>query len=314
MTAGTHLEKARAFWRNPLSHSFPSFLVLLLLAQVPDGRSLGALETSLLRSLFFVLPKVLRLKIYGVILKAVDQWDPQPYSALKFLPFGLGLTTGHRVYENEANALGLIEKHIAITAPRLIDFTIDSKDNTGYLLMTTVPGVPADGVLYRMTYEEREQLSRDLGKCISQYRKIPNRSNYLICDTLGGPLTDHRTGTGEQIGPYNSKADFLNDLTDGVERCRIECPVSLLYGREHGICFTHSDLHLSNLMVKSGRLCGIIDWENAGFRPEYWEYTRAPWAYEGRKRFEDEFSLAFEESYRQELEAEKQLWRLKPEY
>ena len=180
--------------------------------------------------------------------------------------------------------------------------------------MTEVPGVPADRVFFRMTYEERNQLAKDLWKCISQYRRIPNENKYLICDTVGGPVTDHRTHTLEPCGPYNTEVDFLNHLTKGLEDERNTPPISLLYDKKHQICFTHSDLHLSNLLVQGGRLSGIVDWENSGFKPEYWDYTRAVWAYMSDRRIAHEFSYAFDKNYEEELDAERELWRLKPVY
>lgn len=244
------------------------------------------------------------------MLRAVDYWDPnQEHSYVKFLPLGLCLKTGPRVTANEGQALLLVEKHTSITAPRLVDVATE-KNGKGYLLMTTVPGVPAERVFYRMTYEERENLWQDVGQSISQYRRIPNKSEHLICNTLGGPITDHRIND-IPLGPYNSKMDFLNYLTEGIEELTKKRPLSTLYEKEHDVIFTHSDLHLSNLLVRSGRLSGIIDWENAGFRPEYWEYTRTIWAYDHKKRHVQEVALAFEKDYEEELEAESLLWKLK---
>jgi hypothetical protein len=175
--------------------------------------------------------------IYKFVLKAVDRWDHQVDSGFKFLPLGLCLKIGRRVSQNEANALRLIEKHTTVKAPRLINITIDHANEQAYLLMTTVPGVPAKDVWFKMTYEERHQIARDLGEWIAQYRRIPNDTKYLLCDTLGRPLLDHRTGN-TPYGPFNSKADFLNQLTENDIDLRRRRPVSLLYEKEHEICFT----------------------------------------------------------------------------
>lgn len=249
--------------------------------------------------------------LYRLIIKMAGYWDPHGDPYMKFLPFGLFLKIGRRVSHNEANALLLVEKYTSINAPRLINMT-RGKDQ-GYLLMTTIPGIPMEQVLYRMTYEELHQLAKDLGKWINQYRCIPNKNkNYLLCNTLGGPLVDHRTGSAKPCGPYNTVADFLNHLV--AEDIRKEHVFSLLYGKEHRICFTHADLHLSNLMVKDGRLVGIIDWEHAGFRPEYWEYTRSLRPYFARRPYVDLFRLVFDENYEDELSAELELWRRYPTY
>lgn len=77
------------------------------------------------------------------------------------------------------------------------------------------------------------------------------------------------------------------------------------------ICFTHADLTLSNIIISgeldSQRIAGIIDWEQAGWYPEYWEYCKlhfgvaenhewltAGWPDKVTEPFEDAF-LAFGE-------------------
>lgn len=71
-------------------------------------------------------------------------------------------------------------------------------------------------------------------------------------------------------------------------------------------------MSMSNLLVERGQLSGIIDWEHAGFKPEYWEYTRAVWSNMNDDKLASDFSLAYDKNYDEELEGERMLWRLKP--
>lgn len=45
--------------------------------------------------------------------------------------------------------------------------------------------------------------------------------------------------------------------------------------------FTHADLGAEHILVNpdEGRIVGIIDWEMAGFWPQYWEYRKALYGY-----------------------------------
>lgn len=52
-------------------------------------------------------------------------------------------------------------------------------------------------------------------------------------------------------------SEFRDCLTRGVTKPRNELPLSLLYERKYDLCFTHPDLHRSNLFVTRGRLSGI---------------------------------------------------------
>ena len=43
-------------------------------------------------------------------------------------------------------------------------------------------------------------------------------------------------------------------------------------GKKYRIMLTHNDIVARNVMVKGDNVCAIVDWELAGFFPEYWEY------------------------------------------
>lgn len=38
---------------------------------------------------------------------------------------------------------------------------------------------------------------------------------------------------------------------------------------------THGDLSFRNIIVQGEMLTGIVDWETAGWYPDYWEYASA---------------------------------------
>ena len=43
--------------------------------------------------------------------------------------------------------------------------------------------------------------------------------------------------------------------------------------------FTHRNLSSLNILIREEKIVAIIDWENAGFFPRYWEYTTARQVY-----------------------------------
>ena len=46
--------------------------------------------------------------------------------------------------------------------------------------------------------------------------------------------------------------------------------------KQHDIVYSHGDFNPWNILVTyDGHLSAILDWEQAGWYPEYWEYTRA---------------------------------------
>lgn len=93
-----------------------------------------------------------------------------------------------------------------------------------------------------------------------------------------------------------------------------EDAIAPVHSRQHQTFFTHADLHPSNLLIAGGRLWGIVDWECAGFFPEYWEYTKAMFGVCGDGPIEEIWRRAFDDSnkHEAELRAEQLLWKETP--
>ncbi|KAL4984216.1 kinase-like domain-containing protein [Aspergillus falconensis] len=211
--------------------------------------------------------------------------------------------------KNEPNVLELVQKHTSILAPRLLD-TWES-DGVTNVLMTRVPGVPLGEACHLMSDAERDQFGKDLRDCVDQLRKIPSNTPYLMCDSLSGPIIDRRI-PDEKWGPLNTEAGFNDRLTSHLDVLfsGIVKNTSLL-ARDHGHSyFTHSDFHPTNLLEERSRLSGIVDWESAGFRPEYWEFTKAVYEIYANAVLRDIFWRAVWRQYETKLEVERRLWAL----
>lgn len=227
------------------------------------------------------------------------------------LPFGLYMKQCSRAPKNEPKVLRLIQAQTSIPAPRLID-SWESEGITN-ILMTRARGVPIEEVCHLMSYAERDGFAKALRACVQQMRKIPNPTPYLICDTLGGPIVDHRIPGGEG-GPFATETEFNDHLASHMAHSFAQVAEwkDLRTIHHQHFYFTHSDFHPSNLLVERGRLSSIVDWESAGFRPEYWEFTKAMYGTMGGGVMGDIFWRAFGREYEAELEVERQLWYLTP--
>jgi aminoglycoside phosphotransferase (APT) family kinase protein len=231
------------------------------------------------------------------------------------LPFGLYVKQSKKASKNEPHVLKLIENHTTIPAPRLIDTW--EHDGVTNLLMTRVPGVPICDVSHLMNYAERDRFADDMRDCISQLRPIQNTTPYLICDALGGGIVDHRIPQDGRGGLFKTEAEFNEHLSSHlggsfaeVAKWRDFTP------REHSkFYFTHADLHPTNLLVENGRLSAIVDWASAGFRPEYWEFTKAMYGSGLANPHSGMTSIwwrTFGREYESQLEIEKKLWYVTP--
>lgn len=226
------------------------------------------------------------------------------------LPLGLYAKRLDLSQSNEPYALRLLEKHApGVPAPLLVDTFHDSRGHERFV-MTSLPGERLADVFYCMSYEERDQCADNLACVVDSIRLIPNTTPHLFCNSRGGPITDHRA-TSTECGPFQTEDEFDAHLTKGVSR-KVKEQLSSIRSRNHRSVFTHSDLWMTNLLVQSGRLSGVVDWECAGFMPEYWEFTKAMYGCVDNDEGKEFFWRVFGDGYRDELEGERLLWPLFP--
>lgn len=274
---------------------------------------LGWLSPLIRRAFFWVsrfVPLWIRMRFY-LFLKPIGLrfYGPGRSRWVQRLPFGLVIKDCFRAPTNEPNALKLVEKYTRVPAPRLVD--VGEHDGNTYVVMTHIPGQSLAHVGHLMSYAERDRFADDLAACVSQLRAIPNNTPYRFGDTLGGPIVDHRMPDAGG-GPFNTEADFNDHLVSHLA-CNIHDAVdNLPIRQDHRSFFTHSDFHATNLLIAEGRLSGIIDWECAGYLPEYWEFTKAMYTSNWRPIQQGIFHRAFGQEYEAELAAERKLWALTP--
>mgnify|MGYP000964859618 CR=1 FL=1 len=117
---------------------------------------------------------------------------------------------------------------------------------------------------------------------------------------------DHHVPDGK-CGPFNAESDFNSHLVHSCPRiCWVSCEkkrVAPVHAREHRSVFTHSDLHPTNLLIDGGRLSGIVDWECASYKPEYWEFTKAMYGVWNNKPMENTMRRAFDDDFEEEAES-----------
>ncbi|OAA79784.1 Protein kinase-like domain protein [Akanthomyces lecanii RCEF 1005] len=131
-----------------------------------------------------------------------------------------------------------------------------------------------------------------------------------ICNTLGAACQEPRIRDFTPIGPFKDEAAFSQEMRFSDEPSR----------RGHQIVFTHADLNPRNIMVDRVRgpdggrhwqVVGIVDWETAGYYPEYWDCTKS--LYEGFRwpqRHNEVMKSVFAAlgDYTAEMDVERRSW------
>ncbi|GKZ29632.1 hypothetical protein AbraIFM66950_005786 [Aspergillus brasiliensis] len=273
---------------------------------------LSAFPFSILGHLWRALPSFMRAIVYDALVRIGSRMYGPTLSMTVFkLPFGLYLRRGHPMlaseHQAEAHTLRMIERCTSIPAPRALDVLQTSR--WSYLLMTRVPGQPISQQFNRMTDEQVKQAVEDLKRYVAQLRAIPPNtdSQFRICNSLGGGFLDWRIPDSQREElRFQSEAEFNKYLTDPFgEDTRRRAAKS--HDIPHAIHFTHGDLNPRNILVENGRISGIVDWENAGWFPEYWEYTKAHYCVRYVMRWLVDVVDRVFEGYRDELHVENML-------
>lgn len=194
------------------------------------------------------------------------------------MPFSLYAKFGLRVNKTEALATTYVGMWSTIPVPKIRDCI--EYDGRTFLLMTKLPGEPVMGGLMDMSKHEIDAFVGTLTDWMNQLRALGPPDDHGVSHFDGGPCSAKRIHDGGQTcGPFSSVQDFHENLYQTVhwreDKGKLRQLAQKSHSRHHRICFTHNDLHRSNILVSNNRLTGLIDFERSGWYPEYWDFTTA---------------------------------------
>ena len=248
------------------------------------------------------------------------RWCGIPFdNQVAALPFGLVLkwSDGTRLEEVAAT---LMARSADFPVPKIISYGEhpDAPHAPMSILMTHIPGKDlGHPELYEsMTEDERESIFAEL-QCILQVMRkwVHPGSKEQICSVLGTAVRSVRI-PNHAVGPCESESEFNEHLFSCIaghsfeSRENFEETVEIagrLREMRHPIAFTHGDLKHQNIMVANGQITALLDWESAGWYPDYWELT-TPLRFGPRDFWWNQLVWRLGgEKYAAELESEKAL-------
>ncbi|CAI6067189.1 unnamed protein product [Clonostachys chloroleuca] len=275
--------------------------------------------TTVFFSVWRLIPGRARAAAYKTLRKFGELLYGRTAATVQRLPFGIYLKTHTDPAEcrNEVSALALVYQRTAMPTPKVLDAVYGpaefaAKNSDSYLLMTQLRGTSMDRCIEAISDNDLDHIRHNLGIFLSQLRSIPkiHRSGVTISDTLGEACKDSRIRGGQHVGPFEDEAAFSKYLMFPDDPAR----------RGHKILFTHSDLNPRNILVdriaaQGGGyrwiVTGIVDWEFAGYYPEYWEYTKAMFeGFRWPRRYNEFVKSTFQQlgDYSAEMDVEKRSW------
>lgn len=176
-----------------------------------------------------------------------------------------------------------------------------------------VPGKPLDEVWPSLDESQRSSIKHQLRSQLDLFRKCTQQFiGRINRQPAFNPCQAIRR---EYIGPFDTEAEFdkwcLERVKGPFTRCRWEWTLSKLR-KETSTKFvlTHGDLFPRNIMVDDGKIAGILDWENSGFFPEYFEYARAAdiYDYYGEEWWKPVLMEVLEPCRQERLESQKLIY------
>lgn len=218
-------------------------------------------------------------------------WFGMPYQPwMADLPFGLLLKWSDGTSITEVQSMRAV-RAAGIPGPKVISYGShpDTPHAPVSILMTRLPGIELSEVYEDeggLDDEDREAITEELRVMLAAVRSwtAPTAISLHkpISSIMGGPIRSIRVPK-HIMGPFENERQFTTYLlaaasahsyksTEKFEQ-DLATARKLLDMPPHRIVFTHGDYALHNILVHEARVTGWIDWESAGWYPEYWEFT-----------------------------------------
>ncbi|KAF2755530.1 hypothetical protein EJ05DRAFT_478520 [Pseudovirgaria hyperparasitica] len=180
--------------------------------------------------------------------------------------------------QREVDAIFFVRRHTAIPVPTVVESHIQG--SRGWFTMHAIEGEPLSTAWDSMGEDAKTTAQNEIRDYIRQLRALQAPNPGYIGSCMGGEVLDHRLNNGMPCGPFGSVSEFNDFLVAPILRCP-KPELATLYrqklSNDYKITFSHADLSDENILVEpaSGHVTGIIDWEMAGWRPAFWEYTKS---------------------------------------
>src|SRR3569833_495851 len=178
-----------------------------------------------------------------------------------------------------AESMKLVRRYTSIPVPEV--HSVYTDDATGHvrIVMEFIEGDQLDKVWDGFCDEEKQAVIGQLRCHFEELRKIKSVFIGSVDGTAcEGLLFEDRPGA---YGPYQTEAAFNEGLIEALHDSDSGPWASMVFDmirnimKAHEIVLTHGDFDPRNILVQGSKVVAILDWELAGFYPDYWEYCKA---------------------------------------
>ncbi|KAL7947775.1 kinase-like domain-containing protein [Trichoderma barbatum] len=206
---------------------------------------------------------------------------------------------GASLRASEAETMKFIAENTTIPVPKVFDTDWQDGRMTA-IIMEHVPGKTLDKIWDDLNHEQKISISLELNGYISQLRNM--KGTYIGALNRGKALIGKKSPL--ECGPFETEREFnrfiLEDIANTTPNMlRLYAKYALSHN--HQIVFTHGDIAPRNIIIgEDFKIAAIIDWEEAGWYPEHWEYIKAFQHLEPMEDWPDYLTLIFPPKYERE--------------
>lgn len=193
------------------------------------------------------------------------------------------LKVGDRVLPSEEVAMKLVKEHTDVPVPEVYLATYTASE--ARLAMSVTPGTPLKTVWDNLDDKTKRRVCSETWDIIAKLRcipKPPELQHLFLCLADGSPCGQDPLVAGTHC--FSSPGPLINDdaVRARIYKCyyeangrKYENELPSMLPRSTTSVFSHADIAPYNIMFdeKSLKITGIIDWERAGWYPDYWEYS-----------------------------------------
>ncbi|KAK2793345.1 hypothetical protein FQN52_001482 [Onygenales sp. PD_12] len=197
--------------------------------------------------------------------------------------------SGTAIRKSESEAMKLVAKHTSIPVPRVIYAQFLAGDNItspnpsgNNIGMTIIPGAPLDKSWNSLDDETKQSVCNQTWNLIAKLQTIPRPAHL---DGLFQGLADGSPTEDALLEDLNQPPQPLrtdDDLRARIYQRYLHCgglkykdELLTMLPQSSASVFTHADIAPRNIMVDERHgITGILDWEWAGWYPDYWEYAQ----------------------------------------
>jgi aminoglycoside phosphotransferase (APT) family kinase protein len=165
-----------------------------------------------------------------------------------------------------------IKDNTSVPIPRV--FRVHKYKGTTFIETEFIPGREA------YVWHQKQALMEELESYVKQIRSLDPPTPEIVTSAYGNYCRDPQFG----LRLFSTHSDLHSFLRIGLDLSDWDTEyakqVIEYHTRNYVSKFTHGDLAPRNVLVHNGRISAIIDWDCAGWRPEYSELpnpTLHPW-------------------------------------